>query len=59
MTREEQIAMTDDGLKALEEEREMKQLSRQNIPINAFNDTRSNLEKIEREVHFVLFFFVY
>lgn len=50
MTSEEKLAVTQDGAAKLSEKREMKLLAKQNIPINAFNDTRANLDKLEREV---------
>jgi hypothetical protein len=50
LSSEEQREETDDAVKALEDNREMKQLATHNVPINAFHDTRSTLASIEKEV---------
>lgn len=50
MSKEEQAEATNDAMKDLAEYREIKELAAHNAPINAFHDTRANLEKIERDV---------
>jgi hypothetical protein len=50
MSNEERIAATDDSLQDLKDQKEMHALSLQNVPINAFHDTRANLAAIKSEV---------
>lgn len=54
LTREEQIEQTKDSLAAIQDERETKALAFQNVPLNAWNDTRSTLAKLEYEVSLYL-----
>jgi hypothetical protein len=50
MSKEEKIAATDSSLQDLKDQKEMRALSLQNVPINAFHDVRSNLTAIKSEV---------
>lgn len=53
MTKEEQEAATSNLLPELKEHCEMKKLAVQNVPINAFHDTQTSLNKIQDEVSFL------
>lgn len=53
MTAEQKLAATDDGVEELQELREMKELSKQNIPLHAFNDARATLESVANTVCFL------
>ncbi|KAH9847416.1 hypothetical protein C2E23DRAFT_711398, partial [Lenzites betulinus] len=50
MSQEEKVKETEGSLKELDENKEMKKLSVQNVPISAFHDTRANLERIFEEI---------
>ena len=50
MTKEEQIEITRDAVKELEERRDMEDTTLHNVPMAAFNDTRSTLQACEKEV---------
>ena len=52
MSNEEQIAATNDTLEDLKNQKEMRSLSLQNVPINAFHDTRANLAAVKSEVRY-------
>ncbi|KDQ14414.1 hypothetical protein BOTBODRAFT_44760 [Botryobasidium botryosum FD-172 SS1] len=47
MTKDEKKAATVDAMAEIEETREMKLLAVQNLPINAFNDVRANVQAME------------
>ncbi|KDQ10068.1 hypothetical protein BOTBODRAFT_640759 [Botryobasidium botryosum FD-172 SS1] len=47
MTKDERKAATVDAVAEIEETREMKLLAVQNLPINAFNDVRANVQAME------------
>jgi hypothetical protein len=50
MSKEDQEKATDELLKDLGDFRDMKKLSVQNVPINAFHDTQVTIKKVEDEV---------
>jgi hypothetical protein len=56
MSLEEQIAATEDTVAALKERREAKAHAPHHVPIHAFHDMRANIESIEKEVFFLLYF---
>lgn len=60
MTYDEQKAATAPTIQELQEVREMKTLSKRNVALSAFHDTKKTLESIENQVkenhshHFIL-----
>ncbi|KAF7794227.1 hypothetical protein EIP86_005359 [Pleurotus ostreatoroseus] len=50
MSKEEQIAITEDALQELKEIREMKKFSVQNVSIAAFHDSQATKHRIEEEI---------
>ena len=56
MSLEEQIAATEDAVAALKERREAKAHAPHHVPIHAFHDMRANIDSIEKEVSFLLYF---
>jgi hypothetical protein len=60
MTYDEQKAATTSTIQELQEVREMKTLSKRNVALSAFHDTKKTLESIENQVrephsrHFIL-----
>ena len=58
LTAEEKEAASAEGLKHIEDKREMKALSHQNVPLAAFHDARATLALMQEEVRTFTFFFV-
>ena len=54
MSKDEQIAITEDAVQELREIREMKKYSVQNVPIAAFHDAQATKQRIENEVRTLL-----
>ncbi|OBZ76475.1 hypothetical protein A0H81_02991 [Grifola frondosa] len=50
MTKEEQIAATDDYIVEISDQRETKALAKHNVPLNAFHDVRATLASVQREL---------
>jgi len=51
MSYEEQQLAAADGIKIIEEAREIKALAKRNAPLSAFHDTKKTLESLENEVY--------
>lgn len=50
MSKEEKIAATETSMEGLKERKEMKALSRHNVPLNAYNDAAATLATLGQEV---------
>ena len=53
MTKEERTEVTAEAVKELQERKEMRTLSLQNVPIAAFNDLVGTQRRIEEEVMWI------
>jgi hypothetical protein len=50
MSSDEQQVAAADGIKLIEDAREIKSLAKRNTPLSAFHDTKKTLESLENEV---------